>query len=162
MAAGATALSASLPTSPTALASAVRKLNSQQQAEVAQLATTDRKVRDHEAAHLAAAGPYATSGASFSYATGPDGQRYAVGGEVSLDAGPVPNDPEATIQKARVIQAAATAPVDPSSQDRAVAAQAALMEAEAERELAATSQQGYFAYQRHSPVETGQLLSALF
>ena len=147
--------------SPPALRLPLRKLSAEQQAQVAKLAVIDSDVRAHEAAHLTAAGPYAVSGASYTYATGPDGQLYAVGGEVSLDAGPVPNDPAATIQKARIIQAAANAPVDPSSQDRAVAAQAALMEAAAEQELAAESRQASSPYEQPARVETGQLLSAL-
>jgi hypothetical protein len=99
--------------------------------QLAQLAQVDRKVRAHEQAHLAVAGPYATSGPSFEYATGSDGKQYAIGGEVQIDASPVSGDPEATIRKAEVIQAAANAPADPSGQDRAVAAAAAQMEADA-------------------------------
>ena len=57
-------------------------------AEVAALASTDRKVRSHEAAHLAAAGGLAQGGASFSTVRGPDGQMYAVGGEVGIDVSP--------------------------------------------------------------------------
>jgi len=112
----------------------------QQQALISELAATDRHVRAHEQAHLAAAGPFATSGASYSIVTGPDGKQYAVGGEVSLDTSPVSGDPKATIQKARVIEAAANAPSDPSSQDRAVAAAAAAMEQAAELELAKSQQ----------------------
>jgi len=108
--------------------------------QILQLEITDRHVRAHEQAHLVAAGPYAVGGPSYSYTVGPDGNRYASGGEVSLDASPDPQGPEATIQKARIIQAAANAPVDPSSQDRMVAAQAARMEAAAERELSAEQQ----------------------
>jgi hypothetical protein len=76
-------------------------------------------------------------GVSFTYVRGPDGKRYAVGGEVSIDTSPVRGDPEATIQKAQQIRAAANAPANPSSQDRAVAAQAARMEQVARQELAA-------------------------
>jgi hypothetical protein len=115
-------------------------LTPQQQVQISELAATDRHVRAHEQAHLAAAGPYATSGASYSIITGPDGKQYAVGGEVRLDTSPVLGDPAATIQKARVIEAAANAPSDPSSQDRAVAAAAAAMEQAAELELAKSKQ----------------------
>lgn len=52
-----------------------------------------------------------------------------------LDTSEVLNNPEATIQKARTIQRAALAPANPSGQDRQVAAQAAQMEREAQREL---------------------------
>ena len=61
--------------------------------QVQKLKNRDREVRAHEAAHLAAAGPYATRGASFSYQKGPDGRQYAVGGEVGIDSSEVPNDP---------------------------------------------------------------------
>lgn len=108
-------------------------------AQIAALAKTDRAVRAHEQAHLAAAGGHATSGPRYEYRTGPDGKRYAVGGEVGIDSAPVPGNPEATIRKAQIIQAAASAPADPSSQDRAVAAQAARMEAKARLELARQS-----------------------
>lgn len=101
--------------------------------QVAELAARDVEVRAHEAAHVAASG--GLGGApSFDYATGPDGKRYAVGGEVSVDTSPG-RTPEETIARARSIRAAATAPADPSSQDMAVAASAARMEAEAQRAL---------------------------
>ncbi len=103
---------------------------------VQQLAEIDRHVRAHEQAHLAVAGIYATGGPSFEYVVGPDGRRYAVGGDVTIDYSPVPGDPEATIRKAEIVQAAANAPADPSLQDRQVAAAAARMEQEARQELA--------------------------
>ena len=111
------------------------RLTPQQQSVVAQLAEIDRRVRAHEQAHLAAAGGYARGGPSYSYATGPDGKLYAVGGEVSIDTSPVPGNPGETIRKARAVEAAATAPVDPSPQDREVAAAAVQMEMQAQREL---------------------------
>lgn len=107
---------------------------SQEKKQIDELKKTDRAVRAHERAHLAAAGGLAVSGATFSYRRGPDGQQYAVGGEVSIDASPG-RTPEETIDKARNIQAAALAPVDPSAQDRAVAARATQMKLQAELEL---------------------------
>ncbi len=101
---------------------------------VNQLRTRDREVRAHEQAHKGAAGGLAGA-ATYTYETGPDGKRYAVGGEVQIDTSPVKGDPQATIQKAQTIRRAATAPSNPSSQDRAVAAQAASMEAQARQEL---------------------------
>jgi hypothetical protein len=65
------------------------------------------------------------------FTTGPDGQQYAVGGEVKIDTAPIAGDPEATIEKMRTIQAAALAPANPSAADRAVAAKAAQMAIEA-------------------------------
>jgi len=99
------------------------------------LAETDRRVRAHEAAHLAASGGLAQGGANFSTVRGPDGRMYAVGGEVSIDVSPG-RTPEETISRAETIRRAALAPADPSSQDYRVAAQAAQMQAEAQRELA--------------------------
>ena len=111
-------------------------LSKEEEAQVAELRRIDAKVRAHEMAHLAASGGYATSGAKFEYTVGPDGKSYAVGGEVSIDTSPVRGDPEATIAKARTIQAAALAPAEPSGADRAVAASAAQMAAQAAQQLA--------------------------
>ena len=100
-----------------------------------QLRTKDREVRSHEQAHIAAAGPYAKGPPTYEYQTGPDGKRYAVGGEVQIDTSKVPGNPKATLIKAQTIKRAANAPQNPSAQDRRVAAQAAQMEAEARQEL---------------------------
>lgn len=108
-------------------------LTDEERRVVAELQRTDREVRSHEQAHLAAAGGLA-QGVSFTYTTGPDGKQYAVAGEVSLDTSPE-SDPERTIQKAQQIRAAANAPANPSGQDRAVAAAASQMEAAARAEL---------------------------
>ncbi|MFQ5714074.1 MAG: putative metalloprotease CJM1_0395 family protein [Candidatus Scalinduaceae bacterium] len=112
-----------------------QKLPQEEQKEVEKLKKIDRKVKSHELAHKAAAGGLARGGASFKYATGPDGKRYAVGGHVNIDTSPIPNDPEATIHKAQVVRSAALAPADPSPEDRAVAASAVKMEREARMEL---------------------------
>ena len=99
------------------------------------LQRSDRQVRAHEMAHVAAGGSLVRSGASFSYAIGPDGQRYAIGGEVAIDTSPGRN-PEETLDKAARIRAAAMAPADPSPQDRHVAALATRMAMQASMELA--------------------------
>ena len=104
--------------------------------ELARLARRDREVRAHEAAHAAMGGPYAAA-PSFSYTRGPDGAQYATGGEVSIDVSAVPGDPEATLQKAQVIHAAALAPAQPSSADRLIAAKASRMAIEARAEIQA-------------------------
>lgn len=111
------------------------RLTEEQLKQLDELKQRDQEVRMHEAAHLAAAGQHAKGGPTFDYQQGPDGKRYAVGGEVSIDTSKIPNDPEATIQKARQIRAAAMAPAEPSSQDRQVAAQAVQMEAQARAEI---------------------------
>lgn len=105
------------------------------QAQILELKATDQKVRAHEMAHISAGTGVVTGGAAFSYTKGPDGKLYAVGGEVQIDTSEVPGDPEATIRKAEAIQRAALAPADPSAQDRAVAARAAMMAAQARMEL---------------------------
>ena len=107
-----------------------------EQKQVDELAAIDRAVRAHEQAHSSVAGRYAGS-TTYSFVRGPDGISYAVGGEVSIDTSPIPNDPEASIRKAQQIRMAANAPADPSSQDRRVASQAAGLEAEARAQLAA-------------------------
>ena len=101
-----------------------------------QLKQTDREVRQHEMAHQTVGGAY-TGGASYEYEVGPDGKRYAVAGEVPIDYGPVPNDPQATIEKMQTVIAAAMAPADPSPKDHQVAAQARqyLLEAKLEASM---------------------------
>jgi hypothetical protein len=106
--------------------------------EVEELKATDRKVRQHEQAHVAAGGGLVTSGASYQYVTGPDGQRYAVAGEVGINTSPG-RTPEETLRIAARIRAAALAPADPSPQDRKVAAQAARMQMQASLEIAMQS-----------------------
>lgn len=101
--------------------------------QVEKLKVRDREVRAHEMAHKAAAGPYATSGPTYSYQTGPDGRRYAVGGSVGIDLSPE-DTPEATIEKMAVVRRAALAPAEPSSQDQRVAAQASQIAMEARQE----------------------------
>jgi hypothetical protein len=110
------------------------QLSQEQQQQVQRLRQVDQKVRAHEQAHLAAAAGLSLGGASFQTVRGPDGKQYAVAGEVSIDVSPA-NSPEQTLDKARRIQAAALAPADPSSQDRAVAAAAAQMAAQASAEM---------------------------
>ena len=80
---------------------------------VSELKARDRVVRTHEMAHMAAGAGIVTRGASFTYQTGPDGQRYAVGGEVGINTSPG-RTPEETLAKSDRIRAAALAPADPS------------------------------------------------
>lgn len=103
-------------------------------AQVRELAAIDRKVRAHEAAHAAVGGSLA-GGASYSYVTGPDGVRYAVGGEVPVQFGQSP-DPEVTLRNANQVRAAALAPADPSPQDYRVAAEALQIIQQARQDIA--------------------------
>jgi len=111
------------------------KLSAEEQQAVEQLKQRDREVRQHEAAHLSAAGPYANGRANLEYTRGPDGRMYATGGDVSIDVGRE-RTPQATIQKMQVVKRAAMAPAQPSGQDRRVFAEASRIEGEARRELA--------------------------
>jgi hypothetical protein len=110
-------------------------LSDEAQKEVQKLKQRDAEVRRHEQAHLAVAGQYARGGPQYTYQRGPDGQMYAIGGEVSIDTSPG-RTPEETIAKAEIIRAAAMAPADPSGQDQSVAAAASKMETEARAEIA--------------------------
>ena len=103
--------------------------------ELSSMKTRDREVRAHERAHVAAGGGLVRKGASFQYELGPDGVRYAVSGEVSIDTSPVDEDPAATIQKMQKVKRAALAPAEPSSQDRSVASAASQQESAARMEL---------------------------
>ncbi len=102
--------------------------------KIRELQQRDREVRTHEQAHAAVGGAYSGQ-PTFTLERGPDGRSYAVSGEVSIDTTPVANDPEATLQKAETIYRAAMAPSEPSSADRAIAARASKMAAEARREI---------------------------
>jgi len=112
------------------------ELTEEQRQQVEELKARDREVRAHEAAHKAAAAGLRATGPNYTYQSGPDGQRYAVGGEVNIDTSPG-RTPEETVRKADQIIRAARAPAEPSGQDQAVAAQAAAMGAQARSELAA-------------------------
>lgn len=107
----------------------------QEELELAELVSRDREVRAHEQAHSAVGGSYAGA-PTYTFKSGPDGKRYAVGGEVSIDTSPVPNDPQATLRKMEIVIRAALAPAEPSAQDRSVAAQATAQAAQARAELA--------------------------
>ena len=101
-----------------------KKSDPKKEKKIQELKRIDAHVKAHEQAHIAAGGPYIRGGPQYSYVIGPDGNRYAVAGEVKIDVSPVPGNPDATIRKAQVIKRAALAPSDPSPQDRAVAAKA--------------------------------------
>ena len=128
------------PSAAAAESSAPQQQRQQQQEEaelelVRELKQRDQEVRAHEQAHAAVGGQLA-GGATYTYQQGPDGVRYAVGGEVQIDMSSVPNDPQATLDKMQLVQRAALAPAEPSSQDRQVAAQAGQVAAQAMAEIA--------------------------
>jgi hypothetical protein len=101
--------------------------------QLKKLKARDTEVRNHENAHQSAGGQFAGS-PSYTYQAGPDGRRYAIGGEVSIDVSPE-KDPAAIIAKMESIRRATTAPAEPSPQDFKVAAAAQRMMTEAQRDL---------------------------
>jgi hypothetical protein len=74
------------------------------------------------------------------YETGPDGRRYAVGGEVPIHVRTGSDDPRVAIQQYEQVVRAALAPANPSSQDRAVAADAQTKIAELKAKAASERQ----------------------
>ncbi|NRG17266.1 hypothetical protein HPQ64_06170 [Rhizobiales bacterium] len=109
------------------------ELSEEEENQVRELKQRDTEVRQHEQAHAAVGGPYAGS-PQYEFTTGPDGKKYATSGEVPIDASPE-RTPEQTIRKAEIVIRAATAPAEPSSQDRQVAQQAQRLRTEAQAEL---------------------------
>ena len=109
-------------------------LTEEEQETVDDLKERDAEVRRHEQAHKAAGGQYAGS-ISYTYQAGPDGRRYAVGGEVPIETSPVAGDPDATIRKLQQVRNAALAPAEPSAADQAIAARASqgIQQARAEK-----------------------------
>ncbi|MFT3931872.1 MAG: putative metalloprotease CJM1_0395 family protein [Spongiibacteraceae bacterium] len=110
------------------------ELTDAEEQEIRELAVIDREVRAHEAAHQAVGGSLAGA-ASFRFAIGPDGKRYAVGGEVPITIA-TSDDPQLTIRNARQVRAAALAPAQPSAQDRSVASEAVQIIAQAQLDAA--------------------------
>lgn len=100
---------------------------------VRELQRIDQKVRAHEQAHLAAGAGLVRGGAALEYQRGPDGEMYAVAGEVKIDISKGDTPEETIINMQKVIKAA-LAPADPSAQDRSVAALARRIEAQARME----------------------------
>jgi len=115
-------------------ASSEEEIVKQEQEISRELAERDREVRAHEQTHASIGGQYA-SAPSYTYERGPDGRMYAVSGEVKIDTSPIPNDPQATLEKAEIIQRAALSVAEPSSADRAAAADARAMAVEARAEM---------------------------
>ncbi|MFK7742132.1 MAG: putative metalloprotease CJM1_0395 family protein [Planctomycetota bacterium] len=111
------------------------ELSEGEQEQVRELEARDREVRAHEQAHKAAAGDLAVGGPSYTYQTGPDGKRYAIGGEVKIQLRQGRTPEETARNMERAIRAA-NAPQSPSGPDRAVAAKAAQLAANARRDQA--------------------------
>lgn len=116
------------------ISTGAKELTEEEKKEVEKLKKRDAEVKQHEQAHVAAAGPYAKGGPKYEYETGPDGQQYANAGHVTIDTSKE-DDPKKNLEKAQVVKRAALAPANPSAQDKKVAAKATQMEAEARLEI---------------------------
>lgn len=111
-----------------------RQQQQAEQREVEALKQRDQEVRTHEQAHASTGGQYAGS-PQYEFQRGPDGQRYAVDGQVSIDIS-AESTPEQTIRKMQQVRAAALAPAEPSPQDLQVAAEASRIAFDARNEVA--------------------------
>lgn len=127
------------------------ELTLEQKQEVSELKARDAEVKTHEQAHLAAASGISASAPNYEYQTGPDGNKYAVGGEVNISFTQGEN-PEENLANAQAMKAAALAPAQPSGQDRAVARSAERMIIEAKEELA--NQKAEATAEAEKPEET--------
>lgn len=107
--------------------------DAEQEKEIKALEARDAEVRQHEQAHANRGGQYAAS-PQYEFETGPDGKRYATGGEVTIDVSEA-ESAQKTIEKMQQVRAAALAPAEPSAQDYKVAREATQKEAEARQAL---------------------------
>lgn len=108
--------------------------NRETAAAKAEMKSIEREVISHEAAHKAVGGQL-TGPVSYTYATGPNGERYITGGEVPITA-PEGSTPEETIEIMDQVKRAALAPGSPSPQDIRVAAAASAAQMRARAEMA--------------------------
>lgn len=98
-------------------------LNNNEAQVVNRLQADDAGVRVHEAQHFRAAGGLASGTAKYEYVQGPDGNLYAVAGQVDVSTTPT-SDPDKQRRDAQGLYNAASAPADSSAQDVSVARQA--------------------------------------
>jgi hypothetical protein len=116
--------------------SALERMQQLQKKEVIRtLREKDRDVRSAEYAKVSMLGKFRKGGPRFRYETGPDGQRYAIEGNVPVDLSPA-ESPENSIRKARKIKNASLGVGEVSDSDRKVAAQAQLLEMQARAKIA--------------------------
>jgi hypothetical protein len=125
-------------------------LNDAEKKQVEDLKKIEKLVITHEQAHLSAGGGLVRGGATYNYQTGPDGNRYIVGGEVQIDTSTSSDDPNSTISKMQRVIQAALAPADPSPQDRSVAANASKAISSARMELSRNQAESYKSYEANS------------
>ena len=130
-----------------------------EQQQIEKLKARDTEVRVHEQAHASVGGQYAGS-PSYEYQRGPDDTNYAVDGEVQIDVSEIPGDPQATIDKMQTVRAAALAPAEPSSADRAIAADATQKMAAAQAELSAPTDDEAQAQEPQSALSVNETSTA--
>lgn len=126
-----------------------KELSREDQELVDNLEARDAKVRNHETSHIMAAGGQAGM-PTYTYQTGPDGKRYAIGGSVNI-ATMTTGDTEQDARRANTAYRAAMATGEPSSRDMQAATRARTMEMEASRRemdtaLNAYERQGALSY----------------
>lgn len=132
-------------------ASRERAKEYQQAQEINELKARDQEVRSHERAHSAVGGAF-TGSPNYSFEAGPDGKKYAVEGDVSVDLSTVEGDPRATIAKMQKVHAAALAPANPSVQDTRIAASAAQIILQAQSALLAEQGNEFVSENSADPV----------
>ena len=144
-----------LSTESTNSSAAEKSLNltAEELRQLQKLKIRDAEVRSHEQAHLSVAGQFAKGSASFTLQKGPDGNSYAVGGEVPIDLSQE-STPAATINKMRTIRRAALAPANPSGADRRIAAQASAKEMQARQKEMAEQQDQLLAAETQNAPQT--------
>ncbi len=127
----------------------------QEQQIIRNLSSRDREVRAHEQAHATVGG--ALAGApSFQFTRGPNGQLFAVSGEVSISSSTTSSDPQAKIANLEKVIRAALAPAQPSGQDIRVAASASAALAELRSSLAAEQSEESLKSDGNSSLESDE------
>ena len=121
------------------------EMSKSDQALLHKLEVRDAKVRAHETAHIMAAGGQASS-PTYTYQTGPDGKRYAIGGSVNISMLST-GDPESDARQAKNAHRAALATGEPSSRDMQTANKATALIAKAQKEAT----ERYTAQSLHTP-----------
>ena len=130
--------------------------DAQQEKIIIELERRDKEVRSHELAHASVGGSF-TGAPNYSFETGPDGKKYAVGGEVSVDLSTIAGNPAATIAKMQKVHSAALAPANPSAQDTKVAASAIKIILQAQSELQAQDSHTVKTTDNESALATGSI-----
>ena len=114
---------------------ASRELSEAELRELSRLQRRDDQMRLHEQVHVAKSADGALR-RSFTYVRGADNKTYAVSNSLKADFTPVPNDPEATVDKMKSIKRAALSDEARTPQSSLVAGQAAARERVAAEQIA--------------------------